>query len=141
MTALIDSPILSMTRRRLLAVGGGTVAPAVVWFVAGATGVDFSVSMPGQPTMVIGLGLVAAAALLAGLAAWGLLLLLSQFFARARAIWTALALVALLVSFGPVASVETTVSARLTLSLMHLAVAAALIPGLRGTTPAFRRTP
>lgn len=140
MAALVDSPILSMRRRRLLAVGGATLAPAVVWFVSRAAGVDISVTMPGQPTMAIGLELVAASALFAALAAWGLLLLLEHFFARARAIWTAAALVSLLASFGPLASAETTGSSWFALSLMHLSVAAVLIPVLRGTDRATGRT-
>ena len=141
MTALIDSPILIMRRHGLLAVGGGVLAPAVVWLVSQATGVNLSVSLPGQPTMVIGLAMVAATALLAGLAVWGLLVVLEHFFAQARAIWTGAALVGLLASFGAPASVQTTGSARLTLLLMHLSVAAALIPVLRGTTRAAGRTP
>ena len=141
MTAINSSLVLGTRGHRLLAVGGGVLAPSVVWLVSQTARVNLSFSLPGQPTMVIGLAMVAATALLAGLTAWGLLVLLGHFFARARAIWTGAAFVGLLASLGAPASVQTTGSARLTLLLMHLSVAAALIPVLRGTTRAAGRTP
>jgi hypothetical protein len=49
---------------------------------------------------------------------------------------TALAGTALLVSFGPVAAAQTDPTTRVFLALMHLAVAAVLIVGLRRTTHA-----
>jgi hypothetical protein len=49
---------------------------------------------------------------------------------------TALAVAALLGSFGPVAAAQTDPTTRVFLALMHLAVAAVLIVGLRRTIPA-----
>jgi Family of unknown function (DUF6069) len=72
-----------------------------------------------------------------GLAGWALLALLARFTARARTIWTAIAvLFALLSLAGPLSILATTEANVLALALMHLAVAAVLIPILAGTSPA-----
>jgi Family of unknown function (DUF6069) len=82
--------------------------------------------------------LVAGTSLVAALAGWGLLALLERFSARPRTIWTAIAvLVALLSLAGPLSTIaSTTVANGLSLALMHLAVAAALIPSLAATASA-----
>jgi hypothetical protein len=81
---------------------------------------------------------VADTSLVAALAGWGLLALLERFTARPRTIWTAIAvLVGLLSLAGPLSTLASTTAANaLALALMHLAVAAVLIPILAGTSPA-----
>jgi peptidoglycan/LPS O-acetylase OafA/YrhL len=85
--------------------------------------------------------LVAGTSLVAALAGWGLLALLERFTARPRTSWTAIAgLVGLLSLVGPLSAIaSTTVANGLSLALMHLAVAAVLIPGLAATAPSLAR--
>ncbi len=79
---------------------------------------------------------MAVVALLASLMGWGLLAALERFGARrARAIWTGVAAAVLAVSFLPFTGDGMDGGTRLSLALMHLAVAAVLIPGLGGTSP------
>jgi Family of unknown function (DUF6069) len=81
--------------------------------------------------------MVAGGSLVAALAGWALLALLERFTARARTIWTAIALlVALLSLAGPLSILATTEANVLALALMHVVVAAVLIPILAGTSPA-----
>jgi hypothetical protein len=88
--------------------------------------------------------LAVIAAVLAALAVWLVtdpLLGLERFSARPRTIWTAIAvLVGLLSLTGPLSTIaSTTVANGLSLALMHLAVAAALIPSLAATAPSLAR--
>lgn len=119
-------------RRRALAVAGATVAAILPWLAARAAGVEFDVVSGGRP-MVVGLPLVVATALVVSLAGWGALALLERRTARARRIWTAIAVAVLLLSLVPLPTVETETATRACLVLMHIAVGAVLIPGLRAT--------
>jgi hypothetical protein len=129
-------PATAVRKRRTFAVAGAALAPTAVWLVAQATGTELEVSLTGQPPMVVSLPFVVVTALAAALAGWGALAVLQRVTSRGRMLWTGLAVAALFVSFGPVATVETSAAARTFLALMHVAVAAVLIPGLRGTVPA-----
>jgi Family of unknown function (DUF6069) len=64
--------------------------------------------------------------------------LLERFTARPRTSWTAIAvLVGLLSLAGPLSTIASTTAANgVSLALLHLAVAAVLIPGLAATAPA-----
>jgi multidrug transporter EmrE-like cation transporter len=87
----------------------------------------------GEQTLDIGAPPVAVVALLASLSGWGLLAALERFGARrARAIWTGVAGAVLAVSFLPFVGDGMDGGTRVSLALMHLAVAAVLIPGLGG---------
>jgi Family of unknown function (DUF6069) len=128
-------------RARALAVIAAVLAALAVWLVADPLlGVELAApTRPGSEELQsITPALVAGTSLVVALAAWGLLALLERFTARPRAIWTAIAvLVGLLSLIGPLsATASTTVANGLSLGLMHLAVAAVLIPGLAGTAPA-----
>lgn len=118
-------------RARAITVTVATAAAGAVWLVAAIAGTTLTVTMPGQPPMTIGLPLVIATALAASLAGWGSLALLERLTKHARTWWTVLAIAALLASFGPPLTAQTTGAVRLTLVLMHTAVAAVLISGLR----------
>jgi predicted permease len=77
--------------------------------------------------------MVIVTSLAASLAGWILLAVLERWTRRARTIWTILAAVVLVASFGgPLTAVAATTT-KLALSLMHLAVGAALIPTLART--------
>lgn len=132
-------PTTAVRRRRALTVGGATLAATAPWLLAQAIGTDLQVTMAAQPPMVVGLPFVVGTALTASLAGWGALAVLQRVTSRARMWWTALAVTALLVSFLPVVSAQTSAAVRVLLALTHIAVAAVLIPGLRSTVPA--RTP
>lgn len=117
-------------KTRLLIILGAILGPALVWLAARAAGVDLVVDMRnGQPPMAIGIAIVLAFAAQAALLGWVALALLERFLpARARLAWTALALLVLLVSFGPIFTAQASTGTVITLSAMHIAVAAVLVP-------------
>jgi|SRR5215218_9219748 len=129
-----NAPATSRTtrRRRATAVLAAVLAPAAIWLVAvPLLGVDLQVAQPsGRAPAQITLPLVLVTALAASLAGWGLLALLERLTRRARTIWTATAVVALVVSFAPLLAPGTSTTARIVLALLHLTVAAILIPAL-----------
>ncbi|MDU0302901.1 DUF6069 family protein [Streptomyces sp. PAL114] len=87
----------------------------------------------GEETLDLGAAPVAVVALLASLAGWALLAALERFgVRRARAVWTGVAVAVLTVSFLPLTGDGMDTATRTALALMHLAVAAVLIPGLAG---------
>lgn len=86
--------------------------------------------MNGQSPMTIGLPAVIATAVVASLAGWGSLAVLTRISSRPRRIWTVVALVALILSFSGPVTAETDTATRVALLAMHVAVAAVLIPGL-----------
>lgn len=126
------SHISATRRRRATAALAAVLAPAAIWLVAvPLVGVDLQVAQPsGRAPAEITLPLVLVTALAASLAGWGLLALLERLTPRARTIWTATAVVALVVSFAPLLGPGTPTASRIVLALMHLAVAAILIPAL-----------
>ena len=77
-------------------------------------------------------------AALAPTAGWAALAMLPRMTGHVRALWTSLAIAALLASLGPIAIVASTTETRILLALMHVIVAIALILGLRATIPAHR---
>jgi hypothetical protein len=138
MTTLADLILATRRRTRATAVGAAVLAPTAIWLVAvPLLGVDLQVAQPnGKPPAQITLPLVIFTALAASLAGWGLLALLERLTRRARAIWIATAVVALVASFVPLLAPGTPTTSRVVLAPMHLAVAAILIPSLARNTPA-----
>ena len=125
------------TRDRVVAVAGAAIAALAVWAIAGPlAGVDLRVASGagGQATQV-GPGSVLATSLIASLAAWGLLAVLERTVARARTVWTVIALVVLALSMGGPLTAGLSAGTKLALAAMHVAVAAVLIPVLRRTSP------
>lgn len=80
--------------------------------------------------MIIGLPMVLFTATLAGVAGWATLALLERLNWAPQSTWTTLAVLALVASFGPLIQAELAAQAVVALALMHVAVAAVLIPGL-----------
>ncbi|MFJ3509130.1 DUF6069 family protein [Streptomyces luteogriseus] len=79
---------------------------------------------------------VTVVALVTSLSGWGLPAALERFgVRRARAVWTGTAGAVPAVSFLPVLGDGMDGGTRISLALLHLAVAAVLIPGLRGRSP------
>jgi hypothetical protein len=120
------------TRARALAVAAATLAPLVVWLVAvPLAGATLQVRPGGGSTQTVPAGTVVVVALLASLAGWTLLAVLERRTIRARAMWTVIALIALLLSLaGPLTAAATATTAAVLVS-MHLAVAGVLLTGLR----------
>jgi hypothetical protein len=120
------------TRRtgRALTVVGEATGALLLWAVNDPwAGLDLVVRQ-GDTTRQIGPAAVVVTALLAGLAAWGLLALLERTVRRPARTFRIIALVVLAISLaGPLGSGVDT-SSRLVLLGMHLTVGAALIIGL-----------
>ncbi|WP_460496498.1 DUF6069 family protein [Glycomyces tarimensis] len=110
------------------------VAPAAalaLWAVAvGVFGVSL-VAGAEDARIHIGPWAVVIASVLVGLAAWALLAVLERLTAKSGRIWTITAVIvlALSVPLGPLGAEST--AAVVVLVLMHMVVAAVLIPGLR----------
>jgi uncharacterized protein DUF6069 len=114
---------------RAITVAAATAGALLLWAVNDPwAGIDLTVRQGGT-TQHIGPVAVAAAALIAGLAAWGLLTVLERTVSRPARAYRIIASTVLLLSLaGPAGGVGT--SSRLVLLAMHLTVGAALIIGL-----------
>lgn len=130
MTTQDTTAATPVRRLAAAAVAGATVAPAVPWAVARIAGADLEVTTAGT-TMDVGLALVLPTALAMSLAGWGLLTWLLRRRGDGRRVWTGVALTVLVLSLSGPLITEADADARVYLLLMHLAVGAVLIPGLR----------
>jgi len=129
-------PARQRIRARALGVAGAVLAALAVWTAAvPLLGVDLLVRPGGGRTQTVGPGSVVIASLIASLLGWALLALLEHRTGRARTIWTAVALVVVLLSLGAPLTGGITTTAAVTLTLMHLAVAAVLITVLPLSSP------
>lgn len=120
-----------LNRRRAATVGVAVVVSAAIWIVAvPLLGLNLLVSQfGGRPALSIGLPAVILTCLVACLAGWGLLAILERRTDRAGRIWTIAATVAFVLSLTPlVFGPDTATSTGIALGVMHLAVAAVLIP-------------
>ena len=119
---------------RALGVVGAAIAATAVWAIAvPLLGVQLQVRFGGA-LQGVGIEAVLISSLLGSLVGWGVLALLEQRTARARAIWTGLAAAGLLASLSMPLIAGATISTKATLALMHLAVGAVLIPAMRRTS-------
>ena len=119
-------------RTRALGVLGATAAAAAVWALAvPLLGIQLMVRFGGAAPQPVGIAYVVAASLVGSLLGWGLLTVLERRTARARGIWTGMALVVGLGSLSLPLTAATTMSTRISLTLMHVAVAGVLIAVLR----------
>lgn len=127
---------MSARRRRLGITALAVLAPVLVWLATDPLLGHRLRIADDEETLDIGAVPVAFVALLASLSGWGLLAALERFgVRRARAIWTGVAVAVLAVSFLPLTGDGMDGGTRASLALMHLAVAAVLIPGLGGKHP------
>ncbi|MEU0178038.1 DUF6069 family protein [Streptomyces massasporeus] len=127
---------MSPRRRRSGVTALTVLSPVLVWLVADPLLGHRLRIADGEQTLDIGAVPVAVVALFASLSGWGLLAALERCgVRRARAIWTAVAGAVLAVSFLPLLGDGMDGGTRASLALMHLAVAAVLIPGLGGRSP------
>jgi hypothetical protein len=131
----------AVRRRRALTVAGATAGAMAVWLVARTAGTEPTVTMGAQAPMVIGLPMVVLTALAASLAAWIAVSVLGRLTRHPRPWWLTVALTTLAASFLPILSAQTNGATRITLTMMHIAVAAVLIPGLLPDPHSPRRNP
>lgn len=122
-------------RTRGLAVVAAAVATGTLYLAARALGTDFVLTDPGktEPHQLI-LPEIVVFTLVFALLGWGTLALLERYARRgATAIWTALAGAVLVLSFVPIVLEQATGATKVMLTLIHLAVAAVLLPAFRLT--------
>ena len=128
----VPSASVHVRRNRILGVAGATLAAVAVWVVeVPLLAIRLETQFGNAAPQGVGIASVVLSSLSASLAGWGLLAILERRFARARTIWTGIALAVLLVSFSLPISAGTTTTTKVSLAMMHLAVAAVLIPTLR----------
>jgi hypothetical protein len=121
-------------RARALSVVGAAAAAAIAWSVeVPLLGVRLSIKFGAMHAQTVVAGQVIGAALVAGLLGWLLLALLDQRIARARAAWTGAAVLVLVLSLALPLAAATTTSAAVGLLVLHVVVAAAVIPALAAT--------
>ncbi len=124
-------------RVRLLALGIALAATLLARGVAQLAGVDLAVTQPGQGEIPIGAGNVAASVVIFGGAGWAVRALLDR-FAKRRAvlIWRIGAGVVFVLDAFPVILADATVGTKVFLAILHVIVAAVLIPVLGRKLPA-----
>lgn len=126
-------------RRRLRAAAAGVaaVATSAVALVASALGADFRLTDSGG-TVVLGLPTIIAFTLVFAALGWASLALLERFTRRrpaaARTAWTALAAAVTALSLAPIYLEHATTGTKISLTVIHLTVAAVLIPAFRRST-------
>lgn len=119
-------------RQRALRVATAVTANSLLYLGARAAGTDFVLTDPGATrSHQLILPEIAVFSLLFGLLGWGALALLERFTRHARTVWAALAGAVLAASFIPVFLERATVDTRIMLCVLHVVVAAALLPMLR----------
>ncbi|KAB1927978.1 hypothetical protein F8271_29240 [Micromonospora sp. ALFpr18c] len=116
----------SRARTRAIAIVAAVVGAVVVWLIAKAAGAELKVDQGSGPQDVSVFAVVLTA-VFAGLFGWALLALLEKFTARAKAIWTTVAVVVLLISLVLPLLVDATTGTKVALVLMHLTVGAIVI--------------
>jgi hypothetical protein len=116
-------------RTRAAVVGGAVLATGVVWLAADALGADFTLT-DYTGTATIGLPVVAVFTLIFGLLGWGTLATLERWTRHATTGWRWLATAVALLSLAPVFAEHATTGTKAALTLIHLTVAAVLIPCL-----------
>lgn len=136
MSAAVTPAVRDVRRSwaRALCAAGGAAAAAIAWAVeAPLLGIRLTVRFGNMAPQTVVAGQVVGAALVAGLLGWLLLAALEGRAARARTAWTAAALVVLAVSLTLPLAAATTTSAAVGLVVLHLVVAAVVIPGMART--------
>lgn len=132
-TGIIRDP--ARFRARVLAWLGSAVAAVAVWVIADPlVGADLRVDVAGTEQDIVPVAVVLASLVQAG-AGWAVLALLERFLTRARTIWLVLAVVVLVGAGVNAAVAALNTETAVWLNIMHLAVAAVLVPVLARTSP------
>jgi uncharacterized membrane protein len=135
MTTTMESTASTIARpswTRALGVVGAVIAAVAVWAIAvPLLDVQLLVRFGTGAPESVGIAYVLGASVIGSLAGWGLLVLLERRSSRARTIWTAIAVVAVLLSLSLPLYSGVSTSTKITLAVMHAGVAAVLIPVMR----------
>jgi hypothetical protein len=117
---------------KLLVILGAALAASAAWLIAHGVGAQLAVHQ-GDAVQPVGLPAVIVVSLIVGLLGWALLAVLTRTLRRGRLVWTIVASGVFLVSLlGPLSGVDGATMGWL--ALMHTAVAAIVIIGLRAVT-------
>ncbi|MGN9810060.1 DUF6069 family protein [Micromonospora sp. BQ11] len=118
-----------LLRRSAVTVGATVLAAAVFAVLTEVADIDLA-ARAGDSTRHVTVAATVTAAIVAAAAGWALLAVLERRTARARGVWTAVAVVVLLLSLlaGPATGIGA--AAKLGLTLLHVSVGAVLILGL-----------
>ncbi len=120
-------------RTSVAAMISANVAAIAIWAVASMSAAELTVSVGSGQTKNIRVVNVVVAALVGSLAGWGLLAVLRQFTARARAVWAVMAVIAALLFLTGSLTATASASTKVSFVAMHLAIAGVLIALLRRT--------
>jgi len=127
-------PQVRQRRARALGAVAGVLAAVLAWIVeVPLLGIRLDVRFGGGHPQTIAIGEVIGVSVVASALGWLLLTLIERRTARARVLWTAIALAALAASLALPLAVATTSSAVAGLIVLHLIVGAVVIPGLART--------
>jgi hypothetical protein len=122
-----DTPRRSAWHLRARAIGAAMVVTTIILMIGRGVNGEFPMTTSGSGTQTVGLTQTIVVTGLAGLAAWGLLVLLELRTARANAIWTAIAVTVLALSLlGPLGN-GANASSKVVLACMHIGAAMTLI--------------
>lgn len=128
------TPGTRQVRARLLCTAGGAAAAAAAWAIeVPLLGIRLSIRFGAMHPQLVPAGQIIGAAVIAGLLGWLLLAALERRTQAARAVWAGAALAVLAASLALPLTAATSAPAAAGLIALHLAVAAAVIPGLART--------
>lgn len=132
--AVVPAPSTARIRRirRATAAVWTAAVIAVLWAVGAGLGVDYVLS-DSTGTAVISLPVAVIATSVFALLGWGTLALLERFTRHGMVIWTVLAIGVALLSVVPVFLEGASAGTHAALTVLHLAVAAVLVPLVRRT--------
>jgi hypothetical protein len=129
---LVTTSTTRIRRGRVQAVGVAVLATSLLYLGAHALGTDFKLTDPGKgQAHALILPEIIGFTLVFSLLGWGALAVLERYSRSARTIWSVLAGAVLLLSFVPIAAEHSTTDTKIMLTMIHVAVAAALFTMLR----------
>ena len=132
-SAWFDIDVLTGQQIREMAIVAAIVVNVIILVVGRLAIGEFPVATAGEGERTVGFGQVILMTGMSGLIAWGLLAILERTTSRAKTIWTAIAVIAFLLSIvGPIDGGVDTAS-KIVLVLMHVGAAATIIPLMRRT--------
>jgi Family of unknown function (DUF6069) len=119
---------------RALCAAGGAVGAVIAWAIeVPLLGIRLGVRFGGMHPQTVVAGQVIGGALVAGLLGWLLLAVLDRRAAHPGATWVAAALLVLAASLALPIAASTTTSAAIGLIVLHMVVAAVVVPGMART--------
>ncbi len=119
------------TRYRLIAVAIAVGVALAIWAVTALAGIELIVTSPLVGALTINAILVVVSVVPLAFAAWGVLALLERRSSRGRTLWTRIAIAVLVLSVPPLVFLDATLTTKLILATMHIAVGLVLIVMLR----------